>query len=170
MIKYTELFLSLFFLFSIGCKGKNNEFVVENNVELHNNNQVEDNQIEEYVVGNYSGIQPLPLGRYQEDTVAPNGKMLRVYIKEKKETMWGDIFSPIIYLYDKDGNELAIYDTVELLSEGFWPGLIGITYNKERNSFDMIFSLDAYGNYGTGYIDLNTNEYIRELLIVPKNE
>jgi hypothetical protein len=27
----------------------------------------------------------------------------------------------------------------------------------------MLFSLDGYGNYGTGYIDLNTNNYVREL-------
>lgn len=134
-------------------------------MEVQNNNQ-----IEEYVIGNYSNIQPLPLGKYQEDTVAPNGKMLRVYTKEKKETQWGDIFTPIIYLYDKDGNELAVYDTKELFSEDdFWPGLIGIKYNKERNSFDMVFSLDAYGNYGTGYIDLNTDKYVREAESLVKN-
>jgi len=51
-----------------------------------------------------------------------------------------------------------------------WGGGIDIKYNSERNSFDIIFSIDARGNYGTGYIDLNTNEFIRELKIIERVE
>ena len=34
----------------------------------------------------------------------------------------------------------------------------------------MIFSLGPFGNYGTGYIDLNNNKYFRELLTIPIDE
>ena len=34
----------------------------------------------------------------------------------------------------------------------------------------MLFSLDAYGNYGTAYIDLNNNEFIREADIIYPSE
>ena len=110
-------------------------------------------------------IVPLPLGIYRgtEDVFSPNRKMLRVYNNEVMDTPWGSIYSPIIYLYSKENKELAKYNTDDLVSDNFWPGIIDITYNADRNSFDLIFSLDAYGNYGAGYIDLNTNVYFREV-------
>ena len=64
---------------------------------------------------------------------------------------------------------LEIYNVFDIIFEGSWGGNIGTKYNNDRNSFDMVFSLDAYGNYGTGYIDLNTNEFVRELLTIPRD-
>lgn len=125
---------------------------------------------------NFENNDPVPLnfhyitGFYDisECINAPNGKKLCVYNNEAKETPWGTIYSPIVYLYNKNGEVLSTYDTFELISNDFWVGDIDRVYNAERNSFDLIFSLDAYGNYGTGYIDLETNEYVRELKTLEK--
>jgi hypothetical protein len=106
-----------------------------------------------------------PMGIYQgtEEMVAPNGKIIRVYnAAETMETQWGPLYAAVIYLYDKDQKELAKYNILELISENFFGGDIRITYNNKRNSFDMTFSRDAYGNYGTAFIDLNTNQFIRD--------
>ena len=106
-----------------------------------------------------------------EDIYSPDGKMLRIYSSEIFETEWGPVYdAPIIYLYDKENNVLGTYDVFVLIFERSWGGNIRITYNNDRNSFDMVFSLDSYGNYGTGYIDLNTNKFVRELLSLPKDE
>ncbi len=117
---------------------------------------------------------PMPSGMYpsgMDDGIAPEGKLLRVYESELLETLWGEIrVAPIMYLYDKDNRILGTYDVSKILSEKFWAGNIQIRYNSTRNSFDLIFSLDAYGNYGTGYIDLNTYEFIRELKIIEQTE
>jgi hypothetical protein len=122
-------------------------------------------QTDEHIPRNSEDIQPM--GIYPtyapEGTVAPDGKMIRVYNNETMETQWGPVYAPVIYLYDKENKELAKYNIRDLISEDFWGGAIHITYNNDRNSFDMVFSIDKYGNYGTAYIDLNTNQFIREL-------
>jgi len=116
----------------------------------------------------------LPAGLYGRggpDGFAPDGKMLRAYNSKIFETLWGPVYdAPILYLYDKENKILATYNVFELIFKNNGGGEIQIAYNEERNSFDMIFSLDAHGNYGTAYIDLNTNEFIRELLTIPEDE
>jgi hypothetical protein len=134
---------------------KRNTNVIPESIIINSDNQ------------NYENLQSMKVYRGTEDIFAPNGKMLRVYNSETMETPWGPIYAPIIYLYDIEKNALAKYDIIDLVSDNFWGGNIDITYNEERNSFDMVFSLDAYGNYGTAYIDLNTNKFVRELLIIP---
>ena len=146
-MRYYFVILSLFVLFSMNCKREN----------------IQTQQIEEEIKRNTDNIEVPPLGfYYNNDFVAPDGKMLRIYNDKIEETPWGNVSSPIIYLYDKDNNELKYFNTLELVSEDFWPGSIQIKYNHDRHSFDMIFSLDGHGNYGTGYIDLSNNSYIRE--------
>jgi hypothetical protein len=124
----------------------------------------------EPVIQNSGNTPSLGIYSGSEDIYAPDGKMIRVYNGEVQETSWGPIYSPIIYLYDEKNRILAIYNTLDLVSESFWPGSIRIIYDSDRNSFDMIFSLDEYGNYGTAYIDLNTNKLIRELVTIPEDE
>jgi len=155
-MRYHFVILSIFILFSMNCKRE----------------IIQTQQIEEEIKRNTDNIEVPPLGFYynKNEIFAPDGKLLRVYNAETEETLWGPISSPIIYLYDKDNIELAKFSTLVLISEDFWPGIIDISYNSERNSFDLTFSLDASGNYGTGYIDLNTNEYVRELLFLPQEE
>ena len=143
----------------VGCKKKE-----ITNTSISNFDVEDTSEIEEISRQNIDEINPFPLGKYyyMEDIFSPNGTILRVYNNEVKETLWGPIYSPIIYLFDKDNKEIANFSTIDLVSEDFWPGNINITYNAERHSFDMIFSLDGPGNYGTGYIDLNSTKYIRE--------
>ncbi|MDR2259035.1 MAG: hypothetical protein LBE14_07800 [Treponema sp.] len=101
----------------------------------------------------------------------PDGRLLRVYNSDIFETQWGPVYdAPVIYLYDKENKVLATYNVFESVFEKSWGGNIDVTFNSKRNSFDMVFSLDAYGNYGTAYIDLNTNEFVRELLEVDRDE
>ena len=100
-----------------------------------------------------------------QDKAAPNGKILRI-CEEEVEASWGSSNYPIVYLFDKENRILAKYSTFDLISENWWVG-IEVSYNNGRNSFDMVFSVDSRGNYGTGYIDLNTNEYVRDLFIMP---
>jgi hypothetical protein len=49
-----------------------------------------------------------------------------------------------------------------VISDQFWGGVIDISYNNARNSFDMIFSVDAHANFGTAYIDLNSDQFIKD--------
>jgi hypothetical protein len=95
-------------------------------------------------------------------TVAPDGKTICVYNGKTKETQWGPLYAPVAYLYDKENRELYKYDILELISDQFWGGIIDISYNNVRNSFDMIFSVDAHANFGTAYIDLNSNQFIKD--------
>lgn len=170
---YKCIIISIFFfafILSIGCKKQHTDNIPEPNITPVN---IKKN--EETITRNLDDIEPHPLGMYHgindtsspckmygsKDIFSPNGKVLRVYNNEIKETLWGPIYSPIIYLYSRNNEELAKYDTHDLIAEDFWPGNVDVTYNNKRNSFDLSFQLEA-GNYGTGYIDLNTNEYFRE--------
>ena len=157
-------FFFLFFLQFSNCEKQNTNNVVETKIE-----ETGTDQSNEFIIENSENI--LSLVRYygMVDVFAPDGKMLCAYNDKTMETLWGPIFSPILYLYDKEKKVLAKYNTIDLVSEDFWPGNILSSYNKERNSFDMVFCLDAIGNYGTGYIDLSTNKFIRELLEIPRD-
>lgn len=121
-------------------------------------------QVDKAVIRDPTNLPQTPLGFYNrggEYGFTPDGKLLRAYNTEIFETRWGPVYdAPILYLYDREDRILAIYNVFELIFEKSWGGVIRIIYNNERNSFDMIFSLDAYGNYGTAYIDLNTNEFV----------
>jgi len=167
MNKLIVLIMFIIIFFS-GCK--KNE--ISKNIDTIDNPEIhqEIKQGTEIVSQEFEEIPPLGKFRGIQDMEAPNGKILRVYNNEVMETPWRPIYSPVIYLYDQNKKVLAKYNTNFLISDDFWPGNIKITYNTERNSFDMIFSLDVYGNYGTGYIDLYTNEYIRELICIEPTE
>jgi len=164
MLRNTILISMFIFLFFSGC----NKQIVNATIDVTENPIMYQDDI--LVIPDFEEIPPLGIYYRMDDMVAPNGKILRVYNDGIMETLWGPIYSPIIYLYDKGKKVLAKYNTIDLISNDFWPGVISITYNNERNSFDMVFSLDAYGNYGTGYIDLNTNEYVRELAVIEPSE
>jgi hypothetical protein len=146
--------------------------LLSNCIKQNTRNIVERKEANVYepVIQNSENTQSLGIYSGSEDVYAPDGKMIRVYNGKKEETSWGPIYSPIIYLYDGKNRILAIYNTLDLVSESFWPGSIRIIYNSERNSFDMIFSLDEYGNYGTANIDLNTNKLVHELVTIPNAE
>ena len=160
----------LFIIFLISCV-EQEDYTLSTSIEndIENNIVSEQEIIEQVNINNVMLIEPLPLGRYYNmvDNFSPDGKMLRVYNDEIMDTRWGPIFSPIIYLYGSNNEVLATYNTITLVSEYFWVGAIRINFNIERHSFDLYFSLDSPGNYGTGYIDLTTYEYIRELTTVP---
>lgn len=161
-------FLVFFVLSFSNCKKQN---VVDSADIKKGNSQID--QIDEPYIRTPENIPPIPPGMRMynsigtDDVFAPDGKMVRVYVGKTLETQWGPIHAPVIYLYDKENRILFKYNILDLVSEDFWGGTIEIKYNNERNSFDMVFSLDAHGNYGTAYIDLNTNQFVRELLIIP---
>ena len=144
------------------CKKQNTNTISETKTET-----IDVYQFDEPFFRHSNNLPQIPPGLYHhitEDVFAPDGKMVSVYNREIFETPWGlDYDAPIIYLYDKENNVIATYDILDLVAKSFLGGDIIITYNKERNSFDMVFSLDAYGNYGTAYIDLSTNKFVREL-------
>jgi hypothetical protein len=150
------------------CKKQNTNIILETETEA-----IEAYQFDEPFFRHSGNLPSIPPGLYYHrtgDIFAPDGKMVSVYNREVSETPWGLYYdAPVIYLYDKDNNVIATYDILDLVSENFLGGDIIITYNKERNSFDMVFSLDAYGNYGTAYIDLGTNQFIRELKRIERN-
>jgi hypothetical protein len=151
----------LILLFSTYCRKHNSSDIVEvENMKV--------SQIDETISKNNEKIQSMRAYYGMKDVFAPDGKMVRVYIGRTLETQWGPIFAPVIYLFDEKKRILAEYNILELIDERFWSGDIDITYNNERNSFDMLFSLDAYGNYGTAFIDLNTNKFVRELLKIDR--
>ena len=160
MIKQFVIIFTLFniFLFSVSCNKQNT-----NTIEKTDNKINKVQETEESIGQNFYDIEILPKKKYygMSDTFAPDGKKISVYNNEIKETPWGPIYSPIIYLYEKDGEELVKYNIYDLISEDFWPGNIDIAYNDERNSFDLSFYLEL-GDYGAGYINLDTNDYIRE--------
>jgi len=150
------------------CKKQNNT-TISAEKEVYQFDE-ETYQFDEPFFRHSGNLPPIPPGLYHhrtKDVFAPNGKMIRVYNREIYESRWGpdvpDYDEPILYLYDKDNNVIATYDVLELVYEKFLGGSIIITYNEKRNSFDMVFSIDSYGNYGTAYIDLNTNKFVREL-------
>jgi hypothetical protein len=157
-----RIFTILLFLFVFGCKKQGAQVVEIKNTETDIASEV--------FVEDPGNTTTLTRYAGMDDVFSPDGKILRVYNNEVKETQWGPIYSPVIYLYDGENRILSKYNTFELVSEDFWPGNIRINYNNKRNSFDMIFGLDAYGNYGTGYIDLNNNRYFRELLSLPNDK
>jgi hypothetical protein len=162
------MFLFLFFLI-LNCRKQNVSGITDANKE-----NVQIGQIAEPYIRNSENIPPIPSGMYYygtQDLSTPDGRLLRIYNSEIFETQWGPVYdAPIIYLYDKENRVLATYNVFELVFEKSWGGDITIKYNNERNSFDMVFSLDAYGNYGTAYIDLNTNKFVRELLAIDREE
>ena len=160
MYKKILFFFVINVLLFVSCKKEDN-----NNVIKIDKDEDIPSQIDEFEIINNENDDIIPFVTYgfSKDVTAPNGELIRIYNHRKKESPWGPIFSPIIYLYDSDWNVLGMYDTNTLISEDFWPGEIDVEYNIERNSFDMIFSADGIGNYGTGYINLNTYEYVREL-------
>jgi hypothetical protein len=142
----------------------------QNTSVIESNNKYSDPNQASVITHDSENLQSMTVYRGTEDVFAPNGKVIRIYNSKTMETQWGPIFAPVIYLYDIEKKELAKYEILDIISENFWGGNIDVTYNNERNSFDMIFSLDAYGNYGTAYIDLNTNEFVRELATMPNDE
>jgi len=154
------LFFSL--LFFTDCKKENINIIDGKNIE---NSEI--HKVNESINHGLENIQSLKIYRGMKGMLAPDGKMLYVYIGKTLETQWGQIYAPVIYLYNEDKHVLSTYDILKLVDERFWGGDIEITYNNKRNSFDMVFSLDTYGNYGTAYIDLITNEFVRELLMIP---
>jgi len=162
------LFLLLVISFFIDCKNQKSGSISDKGKEI-----LEVHQVNEPFIRNSENTPPVPPGMYYhgtKDGVAPDGKLLRVYNSEIFETQWGPVYdSPVIYLYDKDNVVLATYNVFESIFNSSWGGDIIITYNNERNSFDLVFSLDAYGNYGTAHIDLNTNEFVRDLLTIPSD-
>ena len=180
MIKFLHLFLIFFIiLFSISCIKKVKENVSEEIPEYPlvietENNDFETQQNNDPFIRTFENMPPVPQGMYYRggpNCFSPDGKMLRVYKSEIFDTIWRQVYdAPIMYLYDYENNILAIVDVFEIVFNKDWGGGIDIKYNSERNSFDMIFSIDAHGNYGTGYIDLNTNEFIRELKSIERVE
>jgi hypothetical protein len=159
----------LVFLLFLNCKKQNVSSITGVEKEIF---QID--QIDEPCIRNLENSPQIPPGMYYygtKDLFTPDGKLLRIYNSEIFETQWGPIYdAPIIYLYDKENKVLATYNVFELVFEKSWGGNIDVTYNNEHNRFDMVFSLDAYGNYGTAYIDLNTNEFVRKLVAVPNDE
>jgi hypothetical protein len=159
----------LVFLLFFNCKRQSVVGIVDAQKE---NSQVD--RIDEPYIRTSENIPPIPPGMYSygmKDLFTPDGRLLCIYNSEIFETQWGPVYdAPVIYLYDKENKVLATYNIFELVFEKSWGGNIDVTYNSERNSFDMVFSLDAYGNYGTAYIDLNTNRLIRELVAIPNDE
>jgi hypothetical protein len=160
MNKHIIFLILLLFLFE-SCNKKN----ISNDTKSSN---VKTNDVQIYQFFEPKSSNYLYIFTTDDDIVALNGKKIRVYNGKTKETPWGPLYAPVIYLYDKDNKELDKYDVLDLISENFWSGQIDITYNNERNSFDMVFSQDAYGNYGTAYIDLNTNKFVHELLAIDR--
>jgi len=168
MFKYiTSIFLLIFLTF-ITCKKQNTDSISEvRTIEIY--------PIDEPVIRNFESLPATPAGLYNRGTeygtayvFAPDGKVICAYNSEIFETPWGPVYdAPVLYLYDKENKILATYNVFELIFKKHGGGEIQTTYNEKRNSFDMVFSLDAYGNYGTAYIDLETNEFVRELLIIP---
>ena len=167
MHKYIFSIFFVSFLLSVSCKKQNTNTIAGTNTET---NGIE--EVKEITNQSQDDLKPFQLKRYygMADVLSPDGMILRVYNNEIKETPWGPIYSPIVCLYNKDDVVLVKYNTIDLIDKDFWPGEIDITYNVERHSFDMLFSADGYGNYGTGYVDLNTNKYIRELIRIEPSE
>jgi len=74
-----------------------------------------------------------------------------------KDTNWGPIILPSIEVYNYEKKAMLVsYDTLALLSEDFYGGNVGFKYREKTNAVYITFSLDAFGNYGMAYIDLNT--------------
>lgn len=153
------IFFVIHFFTYFSCEKHNNDIIKENTTVQKEIPQPELQSLQ------YSKIiQNLPLGIYEgtKDIITPNKKMVRIYNSEYMDTPWGIVYSPILYLYDENNYEIGKYTTNDLICEDFWPGNISFKYSNELNRLDMVFSLDVYGNYGSGFIDLNTNKYVRE--------
>lgn len=155
------LFIS--FIFLENCKKLNNT-VIDKTIETS-----EIKSMSESVIQKFDNTPALGIYYGMKDISSQDGTMIRVYNDKLKETAWGPIYSPVIYIFSKEGTVLAKYNTIDLFSRDFWPGDIEITYNDEQNYFHLVFSLDAYGNYGTANINLNTNILTRDIMIV-KND
>jgi hypothetical protein len=159
--------LTIFILFNTHCKRQNGIDITPSEI---NNSERQD--IVEPETQNPEIIPlKIPEGMYFQDRiVSPDGKQLYIYNTETEDTQWGRMYGArVLFFYVRINNILATWNILDLIEGNpyyVWAVTITTTYNNERNSFDMIFS-NGYGSYGTAYIDLNTNEFIRELLQLP---
>ena len=154
---FLNLLLVVLILFSANCKKQTNTDIIKS-------------EMEGIAIRNSKSIQTLiPPGMHylkSNDVLPAGGQNIFIYNSDILETQWGSLFGkPFIYLFDKENNLLETYDVQKLINDEFYGGSIEIFYNNERNSFDLTFSFGGYGDYGTAYIDLNTYEIVRELLL-----
>jgi len=133
------------------------------------------NEMKAIAVRNSKSIQsvipPEMFYHNSNDALPESGHNLFIYNSEIMETQWGPLYGiPIIFLFDNKNNLLTTYSVQELINDEFFGGSIEISYNNERNSFDLIFSFGGYGDYGTAYVDLSTYEIVRGFTSIPVDE
>ena len=162
MKRIIPLLIFTILTFSV-CDGKrnNNEETGNNTLEVSVNKEPDNNS------NTVNVLELVPRGMYYQGHrgLSPDGKHLYIYYTEIADSQFGELYGkPLMYLYDKDNNIISIYNVSEMLDHDFFGGLIYIDYNKERNSFDLVFQYGGYGDYGSAYINLNNYEINRELL------
>ena len=77
--------------------------------------------------------------------------------EHKKDTNWGPIYIPILYLSGPNAN--VQFDLIDSILSGEWGTLVSISFNELKNHFYIEFSLDAEANIGKGYISLDNFEF-----------